>query len=133
MLAGINLDLGNFRTIEVDSAAGTMTIGGAVRASEVANALQSAGMEISMSVPNYTKKLLIIDFCKIAAAVPQCSCIGFAGATLGAGIGPYSGVHGAISDSLVAVTMVTGSGELLEVSQTQHPDLFCKCSHFFLG
>lgn len=53
MTAGINLDLGNFKTIEVDAAAGTMTIGGAVRASEVASALQSAGMEISMSLPHY--------------------------------------------------------------------------------
>lgn len=53
MLAGINLDLGNFKTIEVDPAAGTMTVGGAVRASEVASALQSAGMEISMSLPHH--------------------------------------------------------------------------------
>ncbi|KAL2289903.1 hypothetical protein FJTKL_01183 [Diaporthe vaccinii] len=103
MLAGINLDLGNFKSIEVDPAAGTMTIGGAVRASEVATALQSAGMEIT---------------------VPQCSCIGFAGATLGGGIGPYSGLHGPISDSLLSVNMVTGSGELMEVSQEQHQDLF---------
>lgn len=49
MLAGINLDLGNFKTIDVDPAAGTMTVGGAVRASDVATALQNAGMEISMS------------------------------------------------------------------------------------
>lgn len=52
MLAGINLDLGNFKSIEIDPAAGTMTIGGAVRASDVATALQSAGMEISMSIPH---------------------------------------------------------------------------------
>lgn len=51
MLAGINLDLGNFKTVDVDPAAGTMTIGGAVRASDVASALQNAGMEISMSFP----------------------------------------------------------------------------------
>lgn len=66
MLAGINLDLGNFRTVNVDSAAGTMTIGGAVRASEVANALQNAGMEISTPFPNDTKRLLITDFGTIA-------------------------------------------------------------------
>jgi hypothetical protein len=58
------------------------------------------------------------------AAVPQCPCIGFPGASLGGGIGPYSGLYGPISDSLLSVEMVTGSGELLNVSSTQNPDLF---------
>lgn len=48
MLAGINLDLGNFRAIDLNLSAGTMTIGGAVRASEVVTALQDAGMEMRM-------------------------------------------------------------------------------------
>ncbi len=54
----------------------------------------------------------------------QCSCVGFAGATLGGGIGPYSGLYGPISDSLLSVEIITGHGELLNVSDTQHPDLF---------
>jgi hypothetical protein len=53
-----------------------------------------------------------------------CTCVGFAGFTLGGGIGPYSGLYGAASDSLLSVEMVTGTGELLTVSATQHPDLF---------
>ncbi len=43
---GIDLDLGAFDTVEVDSAAKTMTIGGSVRTDLVAKALQAAGMEI---------------------------------------------------------------------------------------
>ncbi len=57
-------------------------------------------------------------------AVPQCPCIGFPGATLGGGVGAYSGLYGPISDSLLSVEMLTGDGRLLNVSQNQHPDLF---------
>ncbi|RYP57382.1 hypothetical protein DL769_009519 [Monosporascus sp. CRB-8-3] len=89
---GINVDLGMFSTVQVDSDARTMTVGGAVRADQVATALQAAGMEIR--------------------------------ATLGGGIGPYSGLYGPISDSLLSVEMVTGDGRLLNVSQTEHQDLF---------
>ncbi|RYP89867.1 hypothetical protein DL770_004019 [Monosporascus sp. CRB-9-2] len=100
---GINVDLGMFSTVRVDSDASTMTVSGAVRADQVATALQATGMEIP---------------------VPQCPCVGFSGATLGGGIGPYSGLYGPISDSLLSVEMVTGDGQLLNVSQTQHQDLF---------
>ncbi|KAH8672906.1 hypothetical protein BGZ60DRAFT_373699 [Tricladium varicosporioides] len=99
----INIDLGAFKTIKIDVAAETMTVGGAVRSDQVARALQAAGMEITLG---------------------QCGCIGFPGATLGGGIGPYSGLHGPMSDSLRSVEIVTGNGELLNVSSTQHPDLF---------
>ncbi|KAI5917887.1 FAD-binding domain-containing protein [Camillea tinctor] len=99
---GIDMDLGKFNSIQVDSLAKTMTIGGAVRANEVATALQAVGMEIP---------------------VPQCPCIGFAGATLGGGIGPYSGLYGAISDSLISVELITAEGQVLNVSQTEYADL----------
>ncbi|KAK8091032.1 hypothetical protein PG994_000537 [Apiospora phragmitis] len=100
---GINLDLGKFDSIHVDSGAKTMTIGGAVNGYQVATALQEAGMEI---------------------ATPQCPCIGFAGASLGGGIGPYSGLYGPISDSLLSVDLVTADGRLLTVNETDFADLF---------
>lgn len=47
-----------------------------------------------------------------------------AGATLGGGIGWYSSMYGAISDSLKSAEIVTGTGELLTVSDCDYPDLF---------
>lgn len=46
------------------------------------------------------------------------------GATLGGGVGSYGGLHGLEIDSLLSVTMVTGTGSLLNVSATSHPDLY---------
>jgi FAD/FMN-containing dehydrogenase len=46
------------------------------------------------------------------------------GATLGAGVGRYQGIHGLIIDALQSVKMVTAKGDLITVSKTQEPDLF---------
>lgn len=43
---GIDIDLGFFNATRIDSVARTITVGGSVRASEVASALQEAGMEM---------------------------------------------------------------------------------------
>jgi hypothetical protein len=47
-----------------------------------------------------------------------------AGATLGGGIGFYSGIYGAISDSLLSVDIVVPNGELVVASNHKNPDLF---------
>jgi FAD/FMN-containing dehydrogenase len=46
------------------------------------------------------------------------------GATLGAGVGPLTGLHGLVIDALLLVRMVTGTGELIDVSATENADLF---------
>ena len=46
------------------------------------------------------------------------------GVTSGAGIGPLTGEHGLVIDSLLSVRMVTGTGQILNVSATQDSDLF---------
>jgi FAD/FMN-containing dehydrogenase len=46
------------------------------------------------------------------------------GATLGGGVGPFQGLHGLLIDSLVSVHMVTGTGEIVEASETVNSDLF---------
>lgn len=46
------------------------------------------------------------------------------GATLGAGIGPLTGLHGLVIDALLSVRMVTGTGEVITVSATENSDLF---------
>lgn len=56
--------------------------------------------------------------------VGSCSCVGIVGATLGGGVGPYGGFHGLQIDALKSVRMVTGTGSLIDVSATSHPDLW---------
>jgi FAD/FMN-containing dehydrogenase len=46
------------------------------------------------------------------------------GATLGAGVGKYQGIHGLIIDALESVKLVTAAGNLITVSKHQEPDLF---------
>lgn len=46
------------------------------------------------------------------------------GYTLGGGIGPYSGLYGPTSDSVLSIEMVTGTGQFLTVSETQNANLF---------
>jgi FAD/FMN-containing dehydrogenase len=50
--------------------------------------------------------------------------VGIAGLTLGGGIGYLARKHGLAIDHLVSAELVTGDGELLTVSATEHPDLF---------
>lgn len=43
---------------------------------------------------------------------------------MGGGVGPLTGEHGLLIDSLLSVEMVTGSGEILTASATENSDLF---------
>ena len=43
---------------------------------------------------------------------------------MGGGIGPLTGEHGLLIDSLLSVEMVTGSGQILTASATENSDLF---------
>lgn len=52
------------------------------------------------------------------------SCVGLLGASIGGGIGPYGGLHGLQLDALLSVRIVTGKGQILDVSATSNPDLF---------
>ncbi|CAI6338016.1 unnamed protein product [Periconia digitata] len=99
---GIQIDMGNFKSVFVDAEKNTLTIGGSVRFSELAG-------------PVYAAKKSIV--------VGTCSCVGMAGATLGGGIGFYSGFYGAISDSLISVSMISGSGDIVTASETENSDL----------
>ena len=44
---GIHVDLSNFQTIEIDQAANTMTVGGAVQIGNVTHDLHAVGKEFS--------------------------------------------------------------------------------------
>ena len=48
---GINIDLGGFKSVSIDAAASTMTIGGGVTFGDVLNPVYQAGKEIRMYLP----------------------------------------------------------------------------------
>ncbi len=52
------------------------------------------------------------------------STTGIAGLTLGGGLGWTMGSFGLAADNLVAVELVDANGEVLEVTESSHPDLF---------
>ncbi len=52
------------------------------------------------------------------------STTGVAGLTLGGGLGWLMAKHGLAADNLLAVELVTASGEILDVRPDTHPDLF---------
>lgn len=52
------------------------------------------------------------------------TCVGMVGATLGAGVGRYQGLHGLIIDALLSVRIITASGELITASNIENSDLF---------
>ena len=52
------------------------------------------------------------------------STTGVAGLTLGGGLGWLMGTHGLSVDNLLSVELVTADGEVLDVTEASHPDLF---------
>jgi hypothetical protein len=59
----------------------------------------------------------------LATTGGQVSTVGIAGFTLGGGIGWLARKHGLASDNLVSAEVVTAEGEVLRVSEKEHPDL----------
>ncbi|OCL02959.1 FAD-binding domain-containing protein [Glonium stellatum] len=100
---GIEIDLGFFRSVSVNTTASTMTIGGAVIFNDIFEPLYNAGKEIQTG---------------------SSPCVGMVGATLGGGVGRYNGLHGMIVDALLSVRIITGTGELVTASETENSDLF---------
>ena len=105
-----------------------MTIGGSVRFGNVTGPLYDAGKEFRKQLPTCTvplsitkqRLLTLIHFLEVGAL----PCVGMVGATLGGGVGPYGGLYGLEIDSLLSVRLVTGTGSVIDVSATSHPDLW---------
>lgn len=57
-------------------------------------------------------------------ATGSCSCVGVMGATVGAGIGRFSGLYGLLVDQLLSAHLVTADGHMIEVSDNSNVDLF---------
>ena len=60
------------------------------------------------------------DLAPITGSSPTVGCVGF---LAGGGLGPLARSHGFSSDYVVGLTVVTGQGDLLDVSAEHHPDL----------
>lgn len=51
-------------------------------------------------------------------------CLNTIGPTLGGGLGPQYGLRGPLIDSLVSAHLVTASGDIVDVSESENSDLF---------
>ncbi|GLA17557.1 hypothetical protein AnigIFM62618_004699 [Aspergillus niger] len=100
---GIAIDMQQFKDVHLDVDAERLTVGGATVFSDIIDPLYLAQREI---------------------VTPSAPCVGVVGMTLGGGIGSLQGLHGLLLDSLESVRLVTPIGDLIEVSETQYPELF---------
>ncbi|HXT17549.1 MAG TPA: FAD-binding oxidoreductase [Gemmatimonadaceae bacterium] len=99
---GLIIDLSSMKAIEVDSRQRTARVQPGVVSGEFKAALPP-------------------DLAPVLGCNPA---VGVAGLTLGGGIGWFLGTHGAACDNLASATIATAGGELLHVSENEHPDLF---------
>ena len=100
---GLMIDLAEMKRIDVDPAAQTVRAEGGVIWSEFNEATAKHGLAVTGGAISTT---------------------GIAGLTLGGGLGWLMGVQGLAADNLLSAELVTASGEVLEVTQEAHPDLF---------
>ncbi|MGQ0647775.1 MAG: FAD-binding oxidoreductase, partial [Gemmatimonadaceae bacterium] len=100
---GLMIDLSFMRAVRVDAAARTVTVEGGATWADVNRDTQAHGLGTTGGVISST---------------------GVAGLTLGGGLGWLMAMHGLAVDNLVSAVVVTADGRVLDVSASEHPDLF---------
>lgn len=100
---GLVIDVRDLNAIDIDTKAHTVWAGAGCTAGEVTLAVEKHG--------------LIVGF-------GDAGSVGIAGLTLGGGIGYLVRKHGLTIDSLLAVEIVTASGDILVADEASHADLF---------
>jgi FAD/FMN-containing dehydrogenase len=100
---GITIDLRNLREVTVDVANKLAHVGGGCLLGDVDAATGPHAMIVPAGIMSET---------------------GVAGLSLGGGIGWFSRKHGLTCDNFVSLQVVLASGEVVEASETSHPDLF---------
>ncbi len=103
---GLIVDVTWMRSVAVDAASGAATIGAGARLVDVYAALAGHGRTIPAG---------------------SCPTVGLAGLALGGGLGVVGRAYGLTSDSLVAATVVTADGRVLDCDARRQPDLFWAC------
>lgn len=101
--SGILIMTRRLDTIEVDAEAGTATIGAGAKWGAVIRAAAAHGY---------------------ATTPGSGASVGVVGFLSGGGLGPLARSHGFSADHVIAYSVVTGEGELVEVSAESHPELF---------
>ncbi|MBL9141509.1 MAG: FAD-dependent oxidoreductase [Phycisphaerae bacterium] len=100
---GLVINLHGMTNVAMDKATGNLTTFGAAKNMDVA----AAGRTHGRAIPG-----------------GQCPTVGVAGFVLGGGLGFHMRQHGLGIDSLLSTQIVTADGQLLQVSDKEHPDLF---------
>ena len=100
---GLTIDLSGLREVTVDPGRKLVHAGGGGRLGDV----DAATAPHRLIVP--------------AGIMPE---TGVAGLALGGGIGWFSRKHGLTCDNFVSLELVLATGEVIEVSEASHPDLF---------
>jgi len=100
---GLMIDLSLMKGIDVDPRARRARAQGGVTWRELNRETQAHGLAVTGGVISTT---------------------GIAGLTLGGGLGWLMGKHGLALDNLVAADVVLASGEIVQASEKEHPDLF---------
>src|SRR5215213_8075631 len=100
---GIVLDLSNMRDLQIDADGRTVWAETGLTAVEFTNAVGEHGLGVGFG---------------------DTGSVGIGGITLGGGIGYLVRKYGLTIDSLIAAEIVTADGELLQVDEQNHPDLF---------
>jgi FAD/FMN-containing dehydrogenase len=99
---GLTLDLSGLREVTVDAANKLVSVGGGSRLGDVDAAVAGHGLIVPAGIMSET---------------------GVAGLSLGGGIGWFSRKHGLTCDQFVSLELVLASGDVIEVTADEHPDL----------
>lgn len=100
---GLSIDLSRLNAVNVNPSASIVTVGPGVTNEDIASVANDAGFEVPLGT---------------------CSTVSQIGATLGGGVGRWSGVFGLMIDGLLSVRLVTANGDIIEASETSNADLF---------
>jgi len=100
---GLTIDLSGLREVTVDTERKLVHAGGGCLLGTVDAATAQHGLIVPAGIMSET---------------------GVAGLALGGGIGWFSRKHGLTCDQFVSLELVLASGEVIEVSADEHPDLF---------
>ena len=100
---GVTLDMTLMRGVEVDTGEMVVHVEGGCKLGDVDEACAEHGVAVPAGIVSDT---------------------GVPGLALGGGIGWLSRKHGLTCDNFVSLQVVTAAGEVIEVSEDSHPDLF---------